>query len=424
MDSSFRRTAEDHRAAVHRLLAPVADRLGTEDLSLPDALGRVLAADLVAPRALPPFDNSQMDGYALRVAEAAHGTALPVGAPIPAGTAAPELPAGTVVPIMTGAMMPAGADAVVPIERADPPRFPPSDARDASVSLPTDVPPRQFIRAAGSDIAAGATALAAGTRLGPVHLGLAAALGIDTLAARRRPRVLVLATGDEIRAPGTALAPGQIHDANSTLLASLLTEAGAQAQCAGISADDPEAFATALAGKLGPADAPAHDLVITSGGISQGAYEVVRQALAEHGIDFGSIAMQPGGPQGIGLLELPGTAPTPLLAFPGNPVSGVVSFEILVRPALIGLTGAAPRRMLSARLAGPLDPPPPGKLQARRAIVRILHDGGAEASVVGGPGSHLVHALATANALLVLPPDAPTPQAGEPVDALIYGDLS
>lgn len=424
MHPSFRRTVEDHRAAVHQLLAPLADRLGTEHLPLPDALGRILAADLVAPRALPPFDNSQMDGYALRVAEAARGTTLPVGAPIPAGATAPELPAGTVVPIMTGAMMPAGADAVVPIERADPPRFPPADAPAATVTLPTGTPAGQFIRATGSDIPAGATALAAGTRLGPVHLGLAAALGVDTLEVRRRPCVLVLATGDEVRAPGTVLAPGQIHDANSTLLAALLAEAGAAVRCAGISADDPEAFATALAGKLGPADAPVHDLVITSGGISQGAYEVVRQALAEHGIDFGSVAMQPGGPQGLGLLELPGAAPTPLLAFPGNPVSGVVSFEILLRPALVGLTGAGPRRMVSARLAGPLDPPPPGKLQARRASVRILHDGGAEASAVGGPGSHLVHALAIANALLLLPADAPAPQAGEPVDALIYGDLS
>ncbi|WP_417220775.1 gephyrin-like molybdotransferase Glp [Arthrobacter sp.] len=423
MDSSFRRTVEDHRAALHRLLAPLADRLGTEDLPLPDALGRVLAADLVAPRSLPPFDNSQMDGYALRVAEAADGAALPVGAPIPAGAAAAALQPGTVVPIMTGAMLPAGADAVVPIERADPPRFPPADTGGATVTLPTDIPPGQFIRPAGSDIAAGATALPAGTRLGPVQLGLAAALGIDTLAVRRRPRVLLLATGDEVRAPGTELAPGQIHDANSTLLAGLFTEAGAQTRCAGISADDPDAFAAALAGMLGPADAPAHDILVTSGGISQGAYEVVRQALAGHGIDFGSVAMQPGGPQGIGLLRLPGTAPTPLVAFPGNPVSGVVSFEILLRDTLIDLTGAAPRRVLRARLAVALDPPPAGKLQVRRGRVRILHDGGAEATPVGGPGSHLVHALATANALLVLPADAPTPAAGEPVDALIYGDL-
>lgn len=424
MHPSFRRTVEDHRAAVHQLLAPLADRLGTEHLPLAGAPGRVLAGDLAAPRPLPPFDNSQMDGYALRIADAAGGSPLPVGAPIPAGAVAPALPAGTVVPIMTGAMMPPGADAVVPIEHADPPRFPPADARDATVALPAGTPAGQFIRAAGSDIAAGATALAAGTRLGPVHLGLAAALGIDTLEVRRKPRVLVLATGDEVRAPGTVLAPGQIHDANSTLLAALLAEAGAAVQCAGISADDPDAFAATLAGKLGAAGAPAHDLVVTSGGISQGAYEVVRQALARHGIDFGSVAMQPGGPQGLGLLDLPGAAPTPLLAFPGNPVSGVVSFEILLRPALVGLTGAAPRRRVPARLAGPLDPPPPGKLQARRASVRLLHDGGAEATAVGGPGSHLVHALATANALLLLPPDAPTPQAGEPVDALIYGDLT
>ncbi|HXD29163.1 MAG TPA: gephyrin-like molybdotransferase Glp [Arthrobacter sp.] len=421
MDSSFRRTVEDHRAAVHRLLAPLADRLGTDRLPLADALGRVLAADLAAPRPLPPFDNSQMDGYAVRTADLAAGAPLPVGPPIPAGAVAPPLPEATAVPIMTGAMLPAGADVVVPIERADPPRFP-APGSAAVVALPA-APGGQFIRPAGSDIAAGTTALSAGTRLGPAQLGLAAALGVGTLDVRRRPRVLVLATGDEVRAPGQALAPGQIHDANTTLLASLLTEAGAQAIPAGISTDDRRAFAAGLAARLGPADAPAVDLVVTSGGISQGAYEVVRQSLARHGIDFGSVAMQPGGPQGLGLLELPGAAPTPLLAFPGNPVSGVVSFEVLLRPAVALLTGAPDRRHLSARLTGPLEPPPPGKLQARRAVVATGHDGGAEATAVGGPGSHLVHALATANALLLLPADAPAPQAGEAVDALIYGDL-
>ncbi|WP_372699984.1 gephyrin-like molybdotransferase Glp [Arthrobacter sp. JSM 101049] len=422
MDSSFRRTVEDHRAAVHRLLAPLADRLGTDRLPLADALGRVLAADLPAPHPLPPFDNSQMDGYAVRTADLAAGAPLPVGPPIPAGAVAPPLPAGTAVPIMTGAMLPAGADAVVPIERADPPRFP-APGTGAAVALPAATPAGQFIRAAGSDIAAGSTALAAGTRLGPAQLGLAAALGVGTLAVRRRPRVLVLATGDEVRAPGEPLAPGQIHDANTTLLASLLTEAGAQAIPAGISTDDRQAFAADLAAQLGPAGAPAVDLVVTSGGISQGAYEVVRQAVARHGVDFGSVAMQPGGPQGLGLLELPGAAPTPLLAFPGNPVSGVVSFEILLRPVLADLTGAPDRHHLRPRLTGTLDPPPPGKLQARRAVVTTGHDGGAKATAVGGPGSHLVHALATANALLLLPADGPAPQAGEPVDALIYGDL-
>lgn len=422
MDSSFRRTVEDHRAAVHRLLAPLADRLGTDRLPLADALGRVLAADLSAPGPLPPFDNSQMDGYAVRTTDLAAGIPLPVGPPIPAGAVAPPLPEATAVPIMTGAMLPAGADAVVPIERADPPRFPAPGAGTA-VTLPATAPAGQFIRGVGSDIAAGATTLTAGTRLGPAHLGLAAALGVGTLEVRRRPRVLVLATGDEVRAPGQALAPGQIHDANTTLLASLLTEAGALAIPAGISTDDRHAFASGLAAWLGPADAPAVDLVVTSGGISQGAYEVVRQSLARHGVDFGSVAMQPGGPQGLGLLELPGAAPTPLLAFPGNPVSGVVSFEVLLRPALARLTGAPGRRHQSARLTGTLEAPPPGKLQARRAVVAIGHDGGAEATAVGGPGSHLVHALATANALLLLPADAPAPQAGEPVEALIYGDL-
>ncbi|MGO2003316.1 molybdopterin molybdotransferase MoeA [Arthrobacter rhombi] len=430
MKQPFRRSVDEHHEVVRALLSELPGRLGSQEVPLADARGRILAANLLAPRNLPAFDNSQMDGFAVRRADLLDGSAVEVGAVIAAGDAAGTLPPKTAAPIMTGAMLPSGADAVVPIERADPPEFPAAlsqpetPARPLTVRLPTDTPAGQFIRAAGSDIASGATALPAGTRLGPAQLGLAAALGLDRLTVTCRPRVLILSTGDEVRPPGSELAPGQIHDANTTLLLALFAEAGADVAAAGISTDAPEVFVADLAPRLGPTRDPAFELVVTSGGISKGAFEVVRLALADHGIDFGSVAMQPGGPQGAGLLELPGAAPTALLAFPGNPVSGVVSFELLARPAWEELFGTPPRARLRARLATDLPAPPEGKLQVRRAAVVLDDDGGAIATPVGGPGSHLVHALASSNALLMLPSGSGATPAGELVETLMYGALT
>ncbi|MDN6169155.1 MAG: molybdopterin molybdotransferase MoeA [Micrococcaceae bacterium] len=427
MKQPFRRSVDEHRGVLKALLSELPSRLGSQELVLGEARGRILAADLPAPRNLPAFDNSQMDGFAVRRADLLDGQELRVGAVIAAGDAAEALPAGTAAPIMTGAMLPPGADAVVPIERADPPEFPEALSQPGppagawTVRLPADTPDGQFIRAAGSDIARGAIALPAGTRLGPAQLGLAAALGLDRLTVTGRPRVLVLATGDEVRAPGSDLAPGQIHDANTTLLLGLFAEAGAEVAAAGISTDAPEAFMAELAPALGPPGAPAADLVVTSGGISKGAFEVVRLALAGHGIEFGSVAMQPGGPQGAGMLRLPGAAPTPLLAFPGNPVSGVVSFELLARPVWEELFATPPRPRVATRLATDLAAPPAGKLQVRRAAVVRGDAGAPTATPVGGPGSHLVHALARSNALLVLPAGSAAPRAGEMIDTLIYG---
>ena len=423
--ATFRRSVAEHQAAVRSLLAGLPGALGAETVPLPAALGRTLAHDLAAPRPLPSFANSQMDGYAVRAADLSAGpvpwATLPVAPPIPAGAAAPPLPPGHAAPIMTGAMLPAGADTVVPIEAADPPAFPDFVGggepyrTGTTVTLPASFTAGTYVRPAGSDLPAGETALAAGTRLRAAQLGLAAALGLDRLAVRRRPRALVLSTGDEVAAPGTELAPGQIHDANTTLLTASLAEAGWDTATAGICADNAPAFEAALADALAAAPAGI-DLVLTSGGISQGAYEVVRQALADHGIAFGSVAMQPGGPQGAGLLALPGTAPVPLLAFPGNPVSSFVSFEVFLRPVLCELLGAAPRPLARAPLAVDLDKPA-GKLQVRRGI---LEDG--RFLPLGGPGSHLLHALAHATALALLPADAGHLDAGTDVPVLTMGD--
>ncbi|MHA7263357.1 molybdopterin molybdotransferase MoeA [Arthrobacter sp. TMN-37] len=413
------RSVTEHQSAVARLLsgggyAGRGHDAGAELLPLTAALGRVLAADVHAPIALPPFDNSQMDGYAVHRSDLADGAAadgaepgfplrLRVGAPVPAGTSPPPLPPGTAVPIMTGAMVPQGTGAIVPIERADPPRFLPAEAGSGApaVHLPAGTPAGSFIRRAGSDIAAGERALPAGTLLGPAQLGLLAACGLAEVAVRTPFRVLLLSTGDEVTEPGLPLADGRIYDANTTLLEAALREAGADVLRHRVVSDDPQRLREALEAR--PA-AEVH-LILTSGGISQGAYEVVKQALAGSGVEFPTVALQPGGPQAIGTL-----GGVPFLGFPGNPVSALVSFEMFLRPALTALTGApAPRVQLRARLAAPASSPA-GKHQVRRGRYR---DGQVE--LVGGPGSHLLSALAGSNALVHFPVGLQEAAAGDEV---------
>ncbi|MET1021355.1 MAG: gephyrin-like molybdotransferase Glp [Arthrobacter sp.] len=381
-------TVEAHREAVRRLLSPLRAPDRVERLPLLDALGRGLAADVVAPLDLPPFANSQMDGYAIRSADVPDGgTERRVVAPGPAGATPPERARGTPAPIMTGAMMPPGADAVVPIEHARPDAFPAPGA-PATVELPA-VPAANFVRDAGGDIRAGALALAAGTFLGPGQLGLLAALGFTEVPVYRPLRILLVTTGDEVVEPGRPLDTGKIYDSNATLLESSMRQAGLDVTRTGISTDSPGELGDLL--RRHAADV---DLVITTGGVSQGAYEVVRQAMEGHDVDFLGVAMQPGGPQGIGTFD-----GVPLLGFPGNPVSCLVSFEMFLRPALGDLFGSpAPRPVARARLAEALTSPP-GKHQVRRGTV--LPDG--TVRLEGGAGSHLISALAHSNALIQVP---------------------
>jgi len=379
-------TVEAHRDKVRTLLAPLAARIDT--VPLREALGRGLAADVAAPLDLPPFANSQMDGFAIRSADVPDGGAeLRVVAPVPAGAEPAPLRPGTAAPIMTGAMIPAGADAVVPIEQAVPDSFPAPGAA-ATVRLPA-APAGTFVRDAGSDIAAGEPALAAGTFLGPGQLGLLAALGLTQVPVHAVPAVLLVTTGDEVVEPGSPLERGKIYDANGALLESALRQAGLRVTRTGISADNPEELAALL-----HRHAPDVDLMITTGGVSKGAYEVVRQAMEGHDVDFYGVAMQPGGPQGIGTFD-----GVPVLGFPGNPVSCLVSFEMFLRPALFDLFGSpAPRPAVRARLAHALESPP-AKHQVRRGTVQP--DG--TVRLEGGAGSHLVSALAHSNALIQVP---------------------
>jgi molybdopterin molybdotransferase len=401
---SFVRTVEEHQAVVAALLPPLSE----EDVDLAAAHGRVLARDVHARVALPGFDNSAMDGYAARWAEVAGAARTPVRLPvaddIPAGrTDVGPLAAGTVQRIMTGAPLPAGADVVVPVELTD---------GGTDVVEIRDAPPSgTHLRAAGEDIAEGAVALSAGSPLGSAQLGLAAAVGVTTLPVRRKPRVLVLSTGSELVAPGQPLLPGQIYESNSALLVAAVEEAGGEARRLHFVPDDVGQFLATVRAELATAD-----LLITSGGVSAGAYEVVKDAFRELGtVEFTKVAMQPGGPQGSGTVD-----GVPVVTLPGNPVSSFVSFEVFVRPALRRALGhAAPARLrVPARLAGALTSP-----AGRRQYLRGRYDDGS-VSQVGGPGSHLVAHLSRANCLVVVPEDVTELPAGAEVDVvLIEGAL-
>ncbi|MBW8767219.1 MAG: molybdopterin molybdotransferase MoeA [Geodermatophilales bacterium] len=395
------RTVEEHQAAVAALLSPLPE----ETVPLAAAHGRVLARDVVARVALPGFDNSAMDGYAARWAEVARGPVrLPVADDIPAGrTDVAPLAPGTVQRIMTGAPLPAGADVVVPVEL--------TDGRTDLVEIREAPAAGSHLRAAGEDISAGVVALSAGTALGAAQLGLAAAVGVPDVPVRRRPRVLVLSTGSELVSPGRPLLPGQIYESNSALLVAAVEEAGGEARRLHFVPDDVEQFLATVRAELQSAD-----LLITSGGVSAGAYEVVKDAFRElRTVEFGKVAMQPGGPQGAGTVD-----GVPVVTLPGNPVSSFVSFEVFVRPALRRALGHAfPDRLrVPGRLTGPLRSP-----AGRRQFLRGRYEAG-EVSQVGGPGSHLVAHLARANCLVVVPEDVTELPAGAEVDVvLIEGAL-
>jgi molybdopterin molybdotransferase len=400
-------TVAEHCRKVVRLLQGLRHAV-PEQVPLADARQRVLAADVTAPVSLPPFDNSQMDGYAVRTADlapadGATAVSLSVAAAIPAGAAPGPLQPGSAAPIMTGAMLPSGADTVVPIERALPDRFFDDDGGSRTVELPAGVPAGQYVRTTGSDIPAGVPALSAGTLLLAPQLGLLAALGIDAVPVRRRPVVLLLATGDEVVLPGEELPPGAIYDANTTMLRACLEEAGAVVRHSRLLADHVAHFRAQLAEDL---SGERIDLILTAGGISKGAYEVVRQGLQEHPVEFGPVAMQPGGPQAIGSVN-----EVPFLGFPGNPVSCLVSFETFLRPALSEVVGfPRPRSEVSAQLSGPVSSPA-GKHQIRRGV----YSKNGTIQLIGGAGSHLVHALAGANALVHIPEGTSELASGEQV---------
>ena len=394
------RSVEEHRAAVAELLAP----LPVERVPLGRARGRVLAEALVAGIALPPFDNSAMDGYAVRAADVAGATEvdpreLPVTADIPAGrTDVPPLEPGTAHRIMTGAPLPAGADTVVQVEH--------TDGGLDRVRVLRAPAAGTSVRRAGEDVVAGQVVLPAGTVLGAPQIGVAAAVGAASLPVRRRPTVLVLSTGSELVAPGTPLQLGQIYESNGPMLAAAVEDAGGVADLLRFVPDDVAHLHRVLDDRLA---AGTVDLVLTSGGISAGAYEVVKEALAGRGVEFVKVAMQPGGPQGVGRVGGVG-----VVALPGNPVSSHVSFEVFVRPVLRAALGHQhpERPRVTAALAAPLTSTA-GRRQYRRGVVDAVAGTVAE---VGGPPSHLLGALARADCFFVVPEEITELPAGSPVE--------
>ncbi|WP_138966616.1 gephyrin-like molybdotransferase Glp [Streptomyces sp. YIM 121038] len=426
---------EDILAAV-RPLEPI-------ELQLLDAQGCVLVEDVTVPVSLPPFDNSSMDGYAVRAADVAGAGAefpavLTVVGDVAAGQGEPPtVGPGQAARIMTGAPLPPGAEAVVPVEWTDGGlgEGPVSGMRAHSaapegafgeVRVYRPAKPGAHVRPRGSDVRAGDRALTAGTVLGAAQIALLAAIGRGTVTVRPRPRVVVLSTGSELVQPGEELADGQIYDSNSFSLTAAAREAGAIAYRVGAVADDAETLRSTIEDQLIRAD-----LVVTTGGVSVGAYDVVKEALsaigdpddekglgAGGGVEFRKLAMQPGKPQGFGSI---GPDHTPLLALPGNPVSSYVSFEVFVRPAVRTLMGLPDvhRTTVRARLgAAEALASPPGK----RQFLRGRHDADAgTVTPVGGSGSHLVAALAQADALIVVPEDTTSVEPGTEVDVVLLG---
>ena len=399
------RTVDEH-------LAIVLGAIGTIDsieLTLLDAQGLLLAENVQSDIALPSFDNSAMDGYAVRAIDTREASdenpvTLQVVGDVAAGAKSRSgMGPGLAMRIMTGAPIPAGADAVVPLEW--------TDGGIARVAVQRPARTGECVRRAGEDLTAGAPALKAGNALGPQQLALLAAIGRDRVVVRPRPRVLVLSTGSELVEVGSRPGFGEVIDSNSYLVTAAARDAGADARRVGIVHDDHAALLDALESQLLRAD-----VLVTTGGVSMGAYDVVKQALSELGtVEFTRIAMQPGKPQGFGHIG----NNVPIFCLPGNPVSALVSFEAFVRPAIRKLLGKRTyQRATVQATALEAATSPPGIRQYRRGVLHREAHGGYSVSFVGGAGSHLIASMASSNCLVVIEEEVTQVSAGSPVTVM------
>jgi molybdopterin molybdotransferase len=405
----------DVDSALERVLAAF-EPLPAVETPLTSALGMVLAADVVANHDVPPFRNSAMDGYAVRAVDTAGArwdqpVTLPISAQVAAGQGeVPALLPGQAIRIMTGAPLPLGADAVVRFEETDEPRQS-GDGERAAVRIFRAARRLDNVREAGEDVAEGAAVLGAGTRLSAACLGVAASVGRETVSVCRRPSVAILSTGNEVFAPGDALAPGAIRDSNSIVLAAFARAWGADVRMLGIARDS----LADLTGKLtAAADC---DLIVTSGGVSLGDYDFVKDVLRSEGeIGIWQVRMKPGKPLAFGHI---GT--TPLLGLPGNPVAAAVSFILFGRPAIRRMLGHVDVQPATVEAVAACEIDNRGQ---RRHYVRVTLEPTASgpplARPVGEQGAGILSSLAAADALLIVPETLERAEMGTPLRALLF----
>ena len=394
--------------ALAELLAQAQPLGRIETVPLAEADGRVLANDLVSPLQVPPYDNSAMDGYALRAADAAAiGAELPVSQRIPAGAAPQPLAAGTAARIFTGAPVPAGADAVVMQENTE-------IAGDGVVRFLQQPKTGQNLRRSGDDIRRGATVLRAGQRIGPAALGLAASMGFDRLPVAARPRVALLSTGDELVMPGTIppseLPAGVIYNSNRFFLRRLLERAGCVVTDLGNVPDTRAATEEALREA-----AAGHDLVLASGGVSVGEEDHLRPAVQALGrLDLWQVAIKPGKPFAYGRI-----ADTHVIGLPGNPVSSFVTFLLLARPFVLRIQGATDLAVPATEFTAGFDWPRPDK---RREFLRVRRNPGGTLDLFPNQSSGVLTSLSWADGLVDNPPGQPIAR-GDRVRFIALADL-
>lgn len=400
-------------AFLDRMIAPVTD---TETVALIDALGRVVAEEVISPISVPPHDNSAMDGFAFRGADLAPGAPLLlecVGTALAGHAWAGEVRAGQCVRIMTGAVMPQGLDTVVPIERT-------TTSDDGRIAIAADtIRAGANRRRAGEDLMQGGVALAQGERITPAALGLLASLGLAQVRVFRRLCVAYFSTGDEILQPGEAPREGAVYDSNRYTLFGLLARLGVQVVDFGAVADQPDLLEATFRQAAASADA-----IITSGGVSGGDADHTRALMQRLGdVAFWRIAMRPGRPMAVGWLDRDDAAAgrCTLLGLPGNPVAVMVTFIAFVRPALQRMMGCKPESpvMLRAVCTETLRKRP-GRTEYQRGIVTTAADGSLEVRTTGNQGSGVLSSMVQANGLMVLPHDAGTVQPGEAVQVMMF----
>ena len=401
--------------ALARILAFGSPVLPAETTLIDDVDGRILGEDLVSPVDLPRFDYSSMDGYAMATRDfGAVPVRLPVHGESKTGVVPDALTAGSTMRIFTGAGLPAGADAVVMQENV---------TRDGEHAVFTQKPrPGQSIRSRGEDLRAGTTAIAKGTRLRPPHLALCAALDLAAVAVARRPEVSILATGDELRRPGTDALPGTIPESNTVVLRAMARRAGAKARSLPFVRDDRAATERAFAAALDESD-----VLVTIGGVSVGDHDHVRPALEAIGVtlDFWRVAIKPGKPLAIGRRARQGRRDAIVIGLPGNPASAMVTFALFGCPLLRAMQGEArpfpaPRRARMTR-AHAHDP---GRLELARATVGHTENGHLAVTTLGNQASGAVTSMAHSDALVLIPADASGIPAGAEGDVLFMSDLT